>query len=74
REQLDRTWRAVEELPAQQRQCLLLRVLQEMSYEEIATVLRLSASTVRNHLWEARLNLRRMLGDIAVKGEPDGQI
>jgi RNA polymerase sigma-70 factor (ECF subfamily) len=52
---------AIEALPAQQRQCLLLRVREELSYDEIAEMLRLSVNTVRNHLAEARKNLRRML-------------
>jgi DNA-directed RNA polymerase specialized sigma24 family protein len=40
---------------------LLLRVREELSYDEIAEMLRLSVNTVRNHLAEARKNLRRML-------------
>jgi RNA polymerase sigma-70 factor (ECF subfamily) len=54
---------AIEELPAQQRQCLLLRVRDELSYSEIATLLRLSVNTVRNHLAEAKKNLRRLLSE-----------
>ena len=53
--------RAVRELPARQRQCLLLRVRQELSYEEIGELLALSAHTVRNHLAEARARLRGAL-------------
>jgi RNA polymerase sigma-70 factor (ECF subfamily) len=52
---------AIEELPPQQRQCLLLRVRDEMSYEEIAETLRLSVNTVRNHLAEAKKTLKRKL-------------
>jgi RNA polymerase sigma-70 factor (ECF subfamily) len=52
---------AIEELPAQQRQCLLLRVRDELPYSEIAALLRLSVNTVRNHLAEAKKNLRRSL-------------
>jgi RNA polymerase sigma-70 factor (ECF subfamily) len=52
---------AIESLPAQQRQCLVLRVRDEMSYEEIAETLQLSLNTVRNHLAEAKKNLRRKL-------------
>jgi RNA polymerase sigma-70 factor (ECF subfamily) len=62
-ERLERVWDAVEALPPQQKQCLILRVVREMSYEEIAVVLRLSARTVRNHLREARARLRRKLGE-----------
>jgi RNA polymerase sigma-70 factor (ECF subfamily) len=54
---------AIEALPPQQRQCLLLRAVEELSYEEIAATLRLSVHTVRNHLAQARQSLRRQLGD-----------
>jgi RNA polymerase sigma-70 factor (ECF subfamily) len=53
---------AVDALPTQQRQCLLLRVRDERSYEEIASSLQLSLYTVRNHLSAAKKNLRRRLG------------
>jgi RNA polymerase sigma-70 factor (ECF subfamily) len=49
-------------LPAQQRQCLLLRAVHELSYDDIAATLRLSVHTVRNHLAQARQGLRRRLG------------
>lgn len=54
---------AIERLPARQRQCLALRVRDGLSYEEIASTLRLSAHTVRNHLAAARENLRKQLGE-----------
>lgn len=50
---------AIENLPSQERCCQLLRVQHELSYEEIADTLRLSVNTVRNHLAEARKNLRQ---------------
>lgn len=53
---------AIARLPARQRQCLLLRVRQEMSYEEIAATLRLSTNTVRNHIAQAKDSLRHILG------------
>jgi RNA polymerase sigma-70 factor (ECF subfamily) len=53
--------RALRELPARQRQCLLLQVRQELTYEEIAETLALSVNTVRNHLAQARAALRRAL-------------
>ena len=52
---------AIDELPVQQRHCLLLRVRDELSYEEIAAALRLSVHTVRNHLAAAKKKLRRRL-------------
>lgn len=63
REALSRVWGAVAKLSQQQKQCLMLRVVNEMSYEEIACVLHLSVDTVRTHLREARSNLRQALGD-----------
>lgn len=54
---------AVASLPPQQRQCLLLRAVHELSYEEIAATLRLSVHTVRNHLAQARRGLRVQLGE-----------
>jgi RNA polymerase sigma-70 factor (ECF subfamily) len=58
---LDAVRAAIDTLPAQQRQCLLLRVRDELPDTEIASVLRLSVNTVRNHLAEAKKNLRREL-------------
>jgi len=54
-------WAAVEELPPQQRQCVQLRVRDEMSYDQIARTLRISVHTVRNHLSQALKTLRRSL-------------
>ena len=53
--------RAIAGLPPRQRQCVLLRARAELSYEEIAEVLRLNPLTVRNHLAQARESLRRAL-------------
>ena len=64
KEKLDKVWRLIESLPEQQRQCLVLRVLHDMSYEEIASVLKLSPKTVRNHLREGRIRLRQEIGDV----------
>jgi RNA polymerase sigma-70 factor, ECF subfamily len=64
---LKRLHSAIEALPPQQRQCLLLRVRDELSYEEIAETLHLSANTVRNHLAEAKKRLQK-----ALKKEPEG--
>jgi RNA polymerase sigma-70 factor, ECF subfamily len=63
REELDRIWQAVESLPGQQKECLVLQVVQEKSYEEIAQVMKLSMNTVRNHLRSARENLKRILDE-----------
>jgi RNA polymerase sigma-70 factor (ECF subfamily) len=54
---------AMEELPEQMRKCVMLRVYQELSYQEIAVVLRLSVETVKTHLHQARQRLRIRLAD-----------
>lgn len=64
---LKRLHSAIDALPPQQRQCLLLRVRDELSYEEIAETLRLSTNTVRNHLAEAKKRLQK-----ALRKEPEG--
>lgn len=60
-EQRRRLRRAVLDLPAQQRNCLLLRLERDLSYPEIATVLRLSPETVKAHLFQARRRLKDRL-------------
>jgi len=62
---------AIEALPPQQRQCLLLQAVHGLSYDEIGATLRLSVHTVRNHLAQARRGLRRRLGK-EYGGEGDG--
>jgi RNA polymerase sigma-70 factor (ECF subfamily) len=69
-ERLSAVSAAIDDLPPQQRQCLLLRVRDELSYDEIAETLRLSVNTVRNHLAAAKKNLRREFGSRA--GEATG--
>ncbi len=53
---------AIDGPPPQQKRCLLLRVREEMSYDEIAATHVLSVHTVRNHLAAARKGLRETLG------------
>ena len=57
---------AVKRLPRKMRDCLVLRLYHELSYQEIATVMKLSPETVKAHLARARKRLREELGD----GEP----
>ena len=54
---------AMDELPEQMRKCILLRVYQELSYQEIAVALRLSVETVKAHLHQARQRLKVKLAD-----------
>lgn len=55
-------------LPPQMRRCMLLRVLQNLKYEEIASVLRISSQTVRSHLFQARQRLKQMLEEVELHG------
>ena len=64
-EEVARLERSIRALPGRQRQCLLLRTLRELSYEEIGQLLGISAHTVRNHLAEARETLRRLHGAVS---------
>ncbi len=52
---------AIEELPEKMRKCLILRIDQEMSYREIATVMKLKINTVKAHLFQAKEKLRDKL-------------
>jgi RNA polymerase sigma-70 factor (ECF subfamily) len=52
---------AVNSLPDQMRRCVVLRVYQDLSYQEIATVMRLSVETVKAHLFQGRKQLKAKL-------------
>jgi RNA polymerase sigma-70 factor (ECF subfamily) len=52
---------AISQLPQQQREMILLRDIQGLSYEEIGQVLCLESGTVKSRLSRARENLRKKL-------------
>jgi RNA polymerase sigma-70 factor (ECF subfamily) len=54
---------ALEDLPPQMRQAVILRVDQDLKYREIADVMRVSIETVKAHLYQARPHLRDKLAD-----------
>jgi len=56
-------------LPDQMRNCVMLRVYQGFSYQEIAGVMRISVETVKAHLYQARHRLKSKLADYFT--EPD---
>ena len=58
---------AIEQLDAADREVLLLREYEELSYEEIAGVLRVPINTVRSRLFRARLALKEIL--VSVPGK-----
>ncbi len=63
-----RIQRAIAALPVEQRTAVVLRDMQECSYEEIAEVLKVPMGTVRSRLSRAREALRMMLADLAPSG------
>lgn len=56
--------RAIHELPEQMRRCTELRIYQDLSYREIAVVMRRSIETVKVHLFQARKKLKESFGDV----------
>jgi RNA polymerase sigma-70 factor (ECF subfamily) len=55
-------WRALDQLPFDQRAVIVLREIEGLSYEEIATSLNVAVGTVKSRLARARENLREGLG------------
>ena len=62
RETFGRVWNALDELPFDQRAVIVLREIDGLSYEEIATSLGVAVGTVKSRLARARENLRFALG------------
>jgi RNA polymerase sigma-70 factor (ECF subfamily) len=55
---------AVERLPPQRQRCVVLWAYHELTYEQIAVVMRLSIGTVKAHLAQARQQLGRLIDDV----------
>ncbi len=55
--------RALQSLPENQRTAIVLRRYEDVSYEEIATILEVSVSSVKSLLFRARTTLREMLAE-----------
>ena len=53
--------RAVGQLHAEQREVLLLREFEQLSYEEIAGLLKIPVNTVRSRLFRARMAVKELL-------------
>jgi RNA polymerase sigma-70 factor (ECF subfamily) len=62
REAAEIVWRALDQLPFDQRAVIVLREIEGLSYEEIATSLEVAVGTVKSRLARARENLREGLG------------
>jgi RNA polymerase sigma-70 factor, ECF subfamily len=56
--------RELRKLPPQMRRCMLLRVLQDLKYREIASILRISIDTVKSQLFQARQRLKETLAEV----------
>ena len=63
REEQQRVQRAILALPPKYRAVIVLRHLEDLTYEEIAATLGLPINTVRTHLFRAREALRKALKD-----------
>ena len=59
--QLNPSWAAVQQLPDDQRDVLLLRDFQDLSYDEIGDMLSLPLGTVKSRIKRAREKLKRIL-------------
>ena len=62
RETAGRVWNALDKLPFDQRAVIVLREIDGLSYEEIATSLDVAVGTVKSRLARAREGLRLALG------------
>jgi RNA polymerase sigma-70 factor (ECF subfamily) len=60
-EQLGILQSALSELPEQMRQCVRLRVKDDLKYREIAEIMKISIETVKSHLHQAKQRLRPKL-------------
>ena len=61
KEMQDAVWRALSYLPADHREILILREIQDLSYAEIAETLEVPIGTVMSRLYHARRELRERL-------------
>ncbi len=62
-EHLEALRQAIQRLPAPQREVVLMHYLEETSVIEVAALLSVSVKTVEGRLYQARRNLRSLLGD-----------
>jgi len=62
RDRVAAVWRAVEKLSAQQRTVFVLRFVEEMELDEIASTIGMNLSTVKSHLYRALAIVRERIG------------
>jgi RNA polymerase sigma-70 factor (ECF subfamily) len=63
RQRVAGVWQAVEKLSAQQRTVFVLRFVEEMELDEIATTIGMNLSTVKSHLYRALGIIRERMGE-----------
>ncbi len=63
RQAMSRFEECLQKLPQEYREVLVLRYMEELSYEEIADILRISLGTVKSRIHRARAELREMMRD-----------
>jgi len=56
-------WETVDKLPQEYKEVIILRHLQELSYDEIAKILNLKLGTVKNRIFKGRKMLADLLGE-----------
>jgi RNA polymerase sigma-70 factor, ECF subfamily len=69
---LARIMDAMDELPEDQKQVVLLRELEGLSYKEIADVMGIPEGTVMSRLFYARKKLQKLLSDVDGPPAPEG--
>jgi RNA polymerase sigma-70 factor (ECF subfamily) len=57
--------RAIALLPPRQRQCMVLRMVHRLRYEQIAAVMGISVNSVKPHLNQGRMRLQELLAEAA---------
>jgi len=62
RELKETLWRGIERLPLEQREVIILRYFQQMSYQEIAEITEKPLGTVMSSLYYAKKKLREIIG------------
>lgn len=62
--------RAMARLPARQRQCMVLRVVKGLTYDQVASVMSISINSVKAHLHQGRARLKKLLAE-AGNGPPE---
>jgi RNA polymerase sigma-70 factor, ECF subfamily len=72
-EMIDLLWQAIDRMDQPQKQVLLLRDLEQLSYDEIAHILKLTEGTVKSRLFRARESLRELLGPLLNPKPGDGK-